>query len=131
MQYLNNLISFTDSRGSLVSIEGGVNIPFDIRRVFYIYGVPSGSKRGGHAHHNAKQFITCLNGGFNLEVIDRSGTIKYIMSNPTIGVYVPELSWTNLSDFLPSTIAVVFSDSFYDQSDYIKSYEVFSKIITA
>ena len=109
-----------DKRGCLVAIEAFVDIPFEIKRVFYIYDVPEGQTRGGHAHVNCKQFIVAVNGSFNVHVADEA--ISYLLDLPDYGIFIDVNEIITLSNFSEDAVCLVLASELFELEDYI--YEV-------
>ena len=109
-----------DKRGCLVAIEAFVDIPFEIKRVFYIYDVPEGQTRGGHAHVNCKQFIVAVNGSFNVHVSDEA--ISYLLDLPDYGIFIDVNETITLSNFSEDAVCLVLASELFELEDYI--YEV-------
>jgi len=103
-----------DDRGYLTHIEGARDIPFDIKRVFYIYKVPSGQTRGGHAHLKCEQVIIVLTGCCDIDVGDKG----YTINEPSVGIYVPARTKVTLSNFRPNTVVLVLASEHYEDEDY-------------
>lgn len=129
MENIKQLNSYTDNRGTLVSCEGEKDIPFNIKRVFFIHSIPVMSRRGGHAHLKSKQFIVSVNGSFNIQIINKNQNIIFNLNNPNHGIFLPELTWVNLSDFTASTTIMVLTDTEYDKNDYINNFNNFLELI--
>lgn len=127
---LEKISSFQDNRGELSWIEGGdIKVPFDIKRIFYIQGVPENVFRGGHAHKKAHQFITPVNGFLQIKINDgkSSGELTLYKSH---GLYVPPMIWCDLYGFFPNLICLVLSSEHFDENDYIRDYDNFIKEIS-
>ena len=120
-----------DVRGNLTFIEGNNHIPFAIARVYYIYDVPSGSTRAGHAHRNLQQLFLALAGSFAVHLDD--GTVKetIYLNRPNIGLYVPAGAWRVIDDFSSGAVMMVLASAPYDESDYIRSYDDFLRYVKA
>ncbi|MCD7710546.1 MAG: FdtA/QdtA family cupin domain-containing protein [Porphyromonadaceae bacterium] len=117
-----------DLRGNLSFIEGKHHIPFDIKRVYWIYDVPGGQYRGGHAYRTQAEFIVALSGSFDLLVRDREGKeSRYFLNRSYYGIYVPPLTWRQLTDFSTNSLALVLSSGAFDLSDYIYDFEAYQK----
>lgn len=116
-----------DERGLLNIIEGNQDIPFDIKRIFYLYDVPANQSRGAHAHKMLEQFIICLNG--TLEVIVDDGHHKQLfkLTNPWEGIYIPPMIWTSVENFCHNAICLVLASAKYDESDYYRVYSEFTQ----
>ena len=109
------LETHTDGRGSLVSIEGSRDVPFDIKRAFYVYGVPDGASRGGHAHHDCQQFLVCVSGGCR---VIANGE-EFNLLDPSRGLYVPPGIHLDLDQFTPGAALLVLCSHHYDEEDYV------------
>lgn len=117
-----------DHRGSLIPIENGKNIPFDIKRVYYIYDTKEGVVRGKHAHKNLKQVVICLNGSCKF-LLDDGNTKEIVeLNDPSKGLYIEGLIWREMYDFSPDCVLLVLTDDFYKEEDYIRDYKEFLKI---
>jgi len=114
-----------DSRGSLVSIEQGEVIPFAIKRVYYIYRTGEDVSRGFHAHYNLKQVAICVAGSCRM-VLD-NGTVReeVILDCPTKGILIEGVTWREMHDFSDNCVLLVLASEHYDESDYIRNYDVF------
>ncbi|QIB91981.1 sugar 3,4-ketoisomerase [Methanosarcina mazei] len=115
----------TDPRGNLSVIEGSVHIPFDIKRVYYLYDVPGGSERGGHAHIELQQLIIAISGSFDVILKDGFETEKFHLNRSYYGLYVPNMIWRELNNFSSGSVCLVFASTFYDEADYIRDYRQF------
>lgn len=114
-----------DERGSLVVIETGREVQFNISRVFYSYGVPPKVARGGHAHRELQQFIIALCGSFTVLLDDGTSRSRYVLDQPSLGVYVPPMHWTDLENFTPGAVCLVLASLPYDEADYFRNYDEF------
>ena len=125
---LLNLKTITASDGSLVPIESDIDVPFEIKRIFYVYGVDNQDDRGKHSHHQTKQVLICLNG--SVEVLCDDGTNRnvYILDKPNKGLYIPELIWDEQRYLSKDSVLLVLSNTNYDTDDYIEDYEIFKKL---
>lgn len=120
---LIRLKSFHSKVGSLAVAEGNQDIPFEIKRVYYIYGVPSEERRGFHAHRNLHQVLICLNGSVQVQIQNASRTQKVTLSDPATGLYIGPRVWREMYDFSPGCVLMALASERYDESDYIRSYE--------
>jgi len=116
-----------DERGSLIAIENSKNIPFDIKRVYYIFGTQQGVRRGMHAHRNLEQIMICLSGSCKVLVDDGISKEIYHLSSPQTGLHIKDLIWREMYDFSDDCVLMVLASEFYDPDDYIRDYEVFLK----
>lgn len=116
-----------DRRGNLSVVENGINIPFDIKRVYYIYDVPGGEGRGGHAHRSLKQFLIAVSGSFTICLDDGFTKEKILLNKPYQGLLINPGIWRTLEDFSSGAVALVLASDFYDESEYIRRYKDFKK----
>jgi dTDP-4-dehydrorhamnose 3,5-epimerase-like enzyme len=129
---MHQIVSFNingDSRGNLISIEQKKNIPFDIKRVYYIFDTKEGVRRGFHAHKNLKQTLIAIKG--SCKILLNDGKSKEIISldSPDKGLLIKEIVWREIYDFSSDCIVLVLASDFYDESDYIRDYNEFIKIV--
>jgi len=120
----------SDGRGSLSFIEGGVHIPFDIKRVYYLYDMPGGSDRGSHAHKNLHQFIVALSGSFDIVLDDGKDKKRFHLNRSYSGLYVCPMMWRVLDNFSSGSVCMVLASTYYDADDYIRNYEEFLALTT-
>jgi oxalate decarboxylase/phosphoglucose isomerase-like protein (cupin superfamily) len=118
-----------DARGNLSFIEENNQIPFQIRRVYYLYDVPSGATRGGHAHKALEQIIIALSGSFDVILDDGTNKQAYFLNRPHYGLYIPPGVWRELENFSSNSIALSLVSAAYKESDYIRDYQVFKKMV--
>ena len=114
-----------DARGNLSFIEGGQHIPFDIKRVYYLYDVPGGSDRGSHAHKNLHQFIVAMSGSFDVVLDDGQDKKRFHLNRSYYGLYVCPMMWRYLDNFSSGAVCMVLASSHYNESDYIRDYGQF------
>ena len=126
---LFNLPKIYDIRGNLTFIENQKHIPFEIKRVFYLYDVPAGESRAGHALKECQQFLIAVSGSFDVTVDDGRIKTRFTMNRPYIGLYVPALCWRELDNFSSSSVCLVLASEFYDEAGYIYDYEDFKKVV--
>jgi dTDP-4-dehydrorhamnose 3,5-epimerase-like enzyme len=125
---LINLIDFPalgDERGALVALEVNRQIPFDILRVYYIYGTAQGVARGFHAHKALKQVAVCLKGSCRFVLDDGNARVEVLLDNPAQGLLIDSLMWREMYDFSEDCVLMVLADQPYDESDYIRDYTQF------
>lgn len=118
-----------DDRGLLVAIEEGRNIPFSIKRVYYMYSTLAGVRRGFHAHKETKQVAIVLKGSCGFYFDDGCSRKNIILDDPAVGVLIEPLVWHEMYDFSEDCILMVLADDFYDEDDYIRDYDDFKKFI--
>ena len=114
-----------DPRGNLTFVEGGKHIPFDIRRVYYLYDVPGGSERGGHAHKALHQLIIAMSGSFDIHLDDGSGKKTIHMNRSYNGLYVCPMIWREIDNFSSGAVCMVLASDYYDEQDYYRDYGTF------
>jgi hypothetical protein len=117
----------TDPRGNLTFIEGSGHVPFDIQRVFYLYDVPGGQARGGHAHRDLQQVIIAANGSFDVVVDDGTRTERFFLNRSYYGLYVPRMVWAHLENFSSGSVSLVLASLRYDEADYYRDYDEFCR----
>ncbi|AYD67197.1 WxcM-like domain-containing protein [Achromobacter sp. B7] len=126
---LIDLTKISDPRGNLTFVEANKHVPFDIQRVYYLYDVPSGEMRAGHAHHNLQQLIIGISGSFDL-LLDNGYEKRTITCNrPFQGVLMKSLVWRELNNFSSGAVCLVLASMHYQESDYIRSYADFLKVV--
>ena len=116
--------SIKDPRGNLAVLENS-KLPFKPKRVYYLFDVPSGSERGGHAHKNLLQLIIPLSGSFDLVLKDGKNQKSVTLQNPTKGVLIPTMVWRELRNFSAGSVCLVLASEEYEEEDYIRDWEVF------
>lgn len=121
------LPKYSERSGSLSVIEEGINVPFDIKRVFWIYDVPGGESRGGHAYKTVQEFITALSGSFDIHLDDGTERRTFHLNRSYYGLYVPQGMWREMDNFSTNSVAMVVSSSVYSEDDYIRDYDEFIK----
>lgn len=114
-----------DRRGHLVPLEQGRDIPFDIKRVYYIFGTKPSVRRGFHAHRNLKQVLICVSGTCKILVDDGHFKKDILLDNPNKGLIISGLIWREMYDFSPDCVLLVLASELYDESDYIRDYDDF------
>jgi len=114
-----------DRRGNLTFIEGDNHVPFDIKRVYYLYDVPGGETRGGHAHKDLEQFIIAASGSFDVVLDDGFCRTRYFLNRSYYGLYIPRMIWRELENFSSGSISLVLTSARYDESDYHRNYDAF------
>ena len=120
-----NLPKIADPRGNLTFVEGGRAIPFEIRRVFYLYDVPGGESRGGHAHKKCQQFIVAMSGSFDVIVDDGKKRRTFSLNRSYYGLYLTSMIWREMANFSSGSVCMVLASEFYDESDYFREYDEF------
>ena len=114
-----------DHRGNLSVVEQAKDIPFDIKRVYWLYDVPGGESRGGHAHKKLWQFIVAANGSFYVNLTDGTEKFSFFLNHPYKGVLVPPGFWRTLDDFSSGAVSLVLASDLFEEEDYIREYDEF------
>ena len=122
---LVDLDRIEDPAGNLSPLYGGVHVPFPIKRVYYLYDVPGGSERGGHAHRELQQLIVAASGAFTIELDDGLKRRIVTLNRSYSGLYVPSFIWREVTDFCTGAVCLVFASRTYDELDYIRDYQEF------
>lgn len=125
--YLIDLPKISDRRGHLSFVEGGRHIPFDIRRVYYLYGVPPDAGRGAHGHRALQQLIISLAGSVEIEVDDGTSRRSFLLDEPSRALYVSPMIWRDLRHFSKHAVVLVLASLAYNEGDYFRHYEDFRK----
>jgi hypothetical protein len=124
-----NLPKIDDDRGNLTFIEGGKHIPFNIQRVYWIYDVPGGQTRGGHAYRQLEEVIIALSGSFDVVIDDGVETRKYSLNRSYYGLYIPKMAWRQLENFSTNALCLILASLPYSEDDYIFEYDEFKNLI--
>jgi dTDP-4-dehydrorhamnose 3,5-epimerase-like enzyme len=130
---LINLINFKimgDDRGSLIALEENHNVPFDVKRVYYIFGTKEGVRRGYHAHKDLKQLAICMSGSCKFLLDDGKQKEHIELTSPTQGLLIEGLIWREMYDFSSDCVLMVLADAYYDENDYIREYDNFLKVVS-
>ena len=123
--HLSDLPVRGDERGSLIAVEGGKQVPFEIARVYYIFGTGSDVARGFHAHHRLKQYAICLAGSCVMRVDDGTEQRDLRLFRPDQALYLGPMIWHEMRDFSPDCVLLLIADAAYDEADYIRDYDEF------
>ncbi|MBA2246312.1 MAG: WxcM-like domain-containing protein [Gemmatimonadetes bacterium] len=119
------LPKIVDLRGNLTVVESSRHVPFEIRRVYYLYDVPAGESRGGHAHRELEQFLVAASGSFDVVLDDGSSRKTVTLNRPYLGLYLPRLIWRELVNFSSGSVCLVLASLPYDEADYFRDYDEF------
>lgn len=126
---LIELPKISDPRGNLTFIENQKHIPFDIKRVFFLYDVPGGENRAGHALKTCYQFLIAASGSFDVTLDDGKNKQKYHLNRSYQGLYIPPLVWREIDDFSSGSVCMVLASEFYSEADYYRKYDEFLKVV--
>ena len=122
-----DLPKIPDHRGNLTFIESQNHVPFDIRRVYYLYDVPGGAERGGHAHRELHQLIVAMSGSFDVLIDDGFKKQRYHLNRSHYGLYLCPMIWRELDNFSSGSVCMVLASTLYSESDYLRDYNEFFK----
>lgn len=128
---LITLPKIADERGCLSVAENNQHIPFEIKRIFYLYDVPSSQSRGAHAHKTLQQFIICLSGGFDVEIDDGREKQRFHLHQPWEGLYIPPMIWASVENFRDRAVCLSLASEQYDEADYYRNYPAFLDAVIA
>ena len=120
-----DLPKISDPRGNLTFIEGGRHVPFEIKRVYYLYDVPGGAERGGHAHKDLHELIVALSGSFDATLDDGKQKQRFHLNRSYSGEYVCPMIWRELDNFSSASVCMVLASNLYDEADYYRHYDEF------
>jgi hypothetical protein len=126
---LLGLPKIADHRGNLTFIEGGRHVPFQIERVYYLYDVPGGAERGGHAHKQLQQFIIAMSGSFDVVIDDGKERKRVHLNRSYNGLYLCPMTWRELDNFSSGSVCMVLASSHFAESDYIRDYGEFAATV--
>jgi dTDP-4-dehydrorhamnose 3,5-epimerase-like enzyme len=129
MPHIINLPKIEDERGNLTFIEEENHIPFKIKRVYWIYDVPGGQKRGGHAFKEQQEFIVALSGSFDVVIDDGKQKQTFPLNRSYYGLYIPNGLWREMNNFSTNSLALVLSSTEFSEDDYIRDYQTYLKWI--
>ena len=124
-----HLHKINEPRGNLTFIEGGRHIPFEIKRVYYLYDVPGGAERGGHAHKNLHQLIIAMSGSFDVILNDGTQQKRFHLNRSYSGMYICPMIWRELDNFSSGSVCMVLASNLYDEADYYRNYQEFVRAL--
>ena len=122
------LPKFLDARGNLSFAQNNTHIPFEIKRTYWLYDVPGGESRGGHAYRETEEFVIALSGSFDVIVDDGKEKRTFHMNRSYYGLYIPKGMWREMENFSTNSLALEFASTKYDPADYIRDYNEFLKL---
>ena len=118
-----------DDRGQLIALEENNDIPFKIKRVYYIYDTKEGVRRGFHAHKKLEQILICVSGSCKIHLDNGFETAEVELNDPTEGLYISNATWREMYDFSPDAVLMVLASELYDEKDYIRNYDKFLEYV--
>lgn len=124
-----DLVKIVDPRGNLTVAEGCKDVPFDVKRVYWVYDVPAGENRGGHAHKQCQEFIIALSGSFHVTLDNGREQVTVLLNHPYQGLFVNTNTWRTLDDFSSGAVCLVLASESFDEADYIREYDAFLEYI--
>lgn len=122
------LPKFLDSRGNLSFVQNNTHIPFEIKRTYWLYDVPGGESRGGHAYRDTEEFVIAISGSFDVIVDDGVGKKTFHMNRSYYGLYIPKGMWREMDNFSTNSLALEFASTKYNPDDYVRDYNEFLKL---
>ena len=114
--------------GNITALENGDNIPFDVKRIYYLYDIPGGESRGGHAHYKLNQYIIAASGAFDVLLDDGNNNKKFTLNTPNMALHIVPGMWRELNNFSSGSICLVLASNKFDEKDYIRDYNKFLTI---
>ncbi len=126
---IRDLPKIRDPRGNLTFLEQNNHVPFDIKRIFYIYDLPTADSRGAHAHYDLHQFLICLSGSLDVDLDDGKDKKTIHLNRPWQGLYIPPLIWASEKNFDPGTVYIVLTSELYNPDSYIRDYNKFLEVV--
>jgi dTDP-4-dehydrorhamnose 3,5-epimerase-like enzyme len=122
---LIDLQKISDPRGNLTFVEGGRHVPFEIRRVYYLYDVPGGATRAAHGHRALHQLMVAMSGSFDVSLDDGREKRRFHLNRSYVGLYIPPMIWRDLDNFSSGSVCMVLASEYYDEADYFRDYDQF------
>ncbi len=129
MNKIIDLPKIIDPRGNLTVAESIKNIPFDIKRVYWVYDVPGGEHRGGHAHKQCKELLVAVSGSFTVTLDDGNEKHTFLLNHPYQGLFIDTNTWRTLDDFSSGAVCLVLASELFEEEDYIREYEDFREYV--
>ena len=126
---LIDLPRINDPRGNLTFIENDRHIPFETKRVYYLYDVPGGSVRAGHAHKTLHQFLIAMSGSFDVTVDDGQQKMKFHLNRSYYGLYIPPMIWREIDNFSSGSVCLALASEFFNEADYYRQYPEFKRAV--
>ena len=127
--FLIDFPTYEDGRGSLTFIESLNHVPFQVKRIYYLYDISASSSRGGHAHKNLHQILIPISGSFNVQVDDGFTSETYFLNKPYCGLFIGNYIWREITNFSSGSVCLVLASEFYLEEDYIRNYDDFKSLV--
>jgi hypothetical protein len=118
----------TDERGNLTFIEGGVHVAFEIERIYYLYDLPGGAERGGHAHKTLHQVLIAMSGSFDVHIDNGCDRRSFHLNRAYYGLYIPPMNWREIDNFSGGSVCLALASARFDESDYIRDYDEYRSV---
>ena len=125
---LLQLPKIEDRRGNLTFIEGQRHVPFSISRVYYLYDVPGGAERGGHAHRGLHQFLIAMSGSFDVKIDDGCRNVRFHLNHSFYGLYLCPMIWREIDNFSSGAVCMVLASEYFADDDYLRDYDAFARL---
>ena len=125
MHRIIDINKIPDQRGNLSFLQSNKEVPFEIKRVYWIYDVPGGEMRGGHAYKNLNEVIIALSGSYDVVLHDGEQEYRYQLNRSYYGLYVPKMMWRHIENFSTNSLALILTDDFYKEDEYIRDFDAF------
>ncbi len=129
MNRIIELPKVIDARGNLTVTENMKSIPFNIKRVYWVYDVPGGECRGGHAHKDCLEILVAISGSFNVTLDDGTNKTTYLLNHPYQGLFIDKSIWRTLDDFSSGAVCLVLASEYFEEEDYIREYDKFIEYV--
>lgn len=117
-----------DHRGNLTFVEGTRHVPFEIKRIYYLYDVPGGASRAAHGHKSLRQVMIAMSGSFDVSLDDGASRVTHRLNRPFEGLYIPPMMWRDLDNFSSGAVCMVLASDYYDEDDYLRDYDSFLRL---
>lgn len=127
--YLLDFPKISDPRGNLTFVESRRHVPFEIKRVYYLYDVPGGASRAGHSHKRLEQLLVAMSGSFDVLLDDGHKKKRFHLNRSYYGLYLPSMVWREIDNFSSGAVCMVLASDYYDEADYYRDYDTFLEAV--